>query len=348
MASTITTTKLAELAGVSQSTVSRVINGGSGVAPETVRAVREVIEESGYKPLRGGRGRPAGSGGNGVGRRKGTGTIALVIVDDYYLRHPVLALTKIRGVQRAANEARLNLLVAEVGKDDPLPPLLAEGKVDGVLLWGNRVPERLRDSTCGPIVWLSSHAGDPGDGVLPGNEFIGRMAADYLLERGHRELAYLSLSGVHPGYEARGQAFAYSAHMGGAQVQMVIEESPPEIERTSASGRPLGARVFKLVERLLALSPRPTGLFVADDQVTVVVYMHLIDAGIRPQKDLTIISCNNEEPYLAGLRPRPATIDLAPEVTGRRAIEQLIWRMRHPHEQRRVQVMVEPILVPGD
>jgi DNA-binding LacI/PurR family transcriptional regulator len=349
MPSSMNTTKLAEIAGVSQATVSRVMNGGRGVAPETVRAVRKVIEDSGYQPARGGRGRPAGSGGmSGRRRRAGTGTIALVIVDDFYLRHPLLALAKIRGVQKAANEARLNLLVAEVEKNDPLPPLLAEGKVDGVLLWGNRVPERLRESTCGPIVWLSSHSGDPGDGVLPGNEFIGRMAADYLVKAGHRELAYLSLSDVHPGYEARGQAFAYAAHLAGARARIVMEDAAIGGVALSGEEGRIEKRVLKLVERLLALSQRPTGVFVADDQVTALVYMVLRDKGIRPKEDLTIISCNNERPYLMGLRPRPATIDLAPEITGRRAIEQLLWRIRHPNEKRRVQVMVEPILVPGE
>ena len=56
----------------------------------------------------------------------------------------------------------------------------------------------------------------------------------------------------------------------------------------------------------------------------------------------------NETPYLANLHPRPATIDLGPEVTGRRAVEQLLWRIRHGTESRRVQVIVEPVLVPGE
>lgn len=350
MSTTITTAKVAEIAGVSQATVSRVLNGGTGVAPEKLRAVREALESSGYKPVSGGRGRPVGSvGANGPGKQAGTGTIALVMGDDAYMRHPSLALAKIRGVQRAANEAGLNLLVAEIREGDPLPPMLAEGKVDGILLWGRRAPQRLVSSMGNAIVWVSSsHHGGPGDGVMPGNEIVGRLAASYLLEEGHRELAYLSLADVHPGVESRGEGFEYVAHRGGARVQMVIEEPENALDGRSHSRAGLATRARQLVDRLLALSPHPTALFVADDELTATIYPILFEKGLQPGKHVKIISCNNEEPYLAGLHPRPATIDLAPEITGRRAVEELLWRIRNPKETRRVQVMVEPVLVRGD
>ena len=65
----------------------------------------------------------------------------------------------------------------------------------------------------------------------------------------------------------------------------------------------------------------------------------------RPVRDVTLISCNNEQPWLAGLRPRPATIDLGAKTTGRCAAEQLLWRIRCPEKQRRIQVLVEPVLI---
>jgi DNA-binding LacI/PurR family transcriptional regulator len=349
MSKPITTAKVAKIAGVSQATVSRVLNGGTGVAPEKLQAVRAALELSGYKAVVGGRGRPVGSVVNGAGKRVATGTIALIMGDDAYTRHPSLALAKIQGVQRAANEAGLNLLVAEIREGDPLPPMLAEGKVDGILLWGRRAPRRLIASMGNAIVWISSsHHGGPGAGVMPGNEIVGRLAASYLLEQGHRDLAFLSLAPLHPGYESRGEGFEYAAHRGGAQVKMVIEAPDNTLAGGNYSGANLAARGRRLVDRLLALSPRPTAIFVADDELTATIYPVLFEKGLQPGTDLKIISCNNEEPYLAGLHPRPATIDLAPEVTGRRAVEELLWRIRNPEETRRVQVMVEPVLILGE
>ena len=63
--------------------------------------------------------------------------------------------------------------------------------------------------------------------------------------------------------------------------------------------------------------------------------------------EVEIISCNNETPYLMGLMPKPAAIDIRVESIGRRGVEQLIWRMQHPEVPERVITAIEPLVIPA-
>ena len=335
------TTEIAKLAGVSQSTVSRVINKHPSVSPENVRAVRKAMKKLGYTPRR---------------KRRATspkttrsGNVAVLVLDQSFVHHAMLTTVKLQGVVEALSEAGLNMIFARVTDPKFLPPAVVEGKVDGILLWGHLAPEGLLEKLPSvPVGWLSSHANTVGDAVLPGNEAIGRLAATYLLRRGHKRLAFLNISGTYPALSSRGDGFCYAAHVTDADVQMIVDDRRHD-ERFEWWGREqLEDSAAWLVDRLLALRPRPTGLFVPDDQITAAVHWRLTSCGVPPGRELTIISANNEQPYLAGLHPRPATIDVSPATTGRLAVEQLLWQIRHPNEGRRVQVVVEPMLVEGE
>ncbi|MFI4876223.1 MAG: substrate-binding domain-containing protein [Blastopirellula sp. JB062] len=151
----------------------------------------------------------------------------------------------------------------------------------------------------------------------------------------------------HPGFSARGDGFGYAAHLAGMQVQQYCSEQEKPFEQLSS--REVEAIAAPLVDQMLADPTRPIGLFLPDDQLTAAVYRRLQQAKAAIGKEIEIVSCNNEEPYLAGLHPRPATIDLGPELTGRRAVEQLLWSSQHPgDDQRRVELVVEPILIEGE
>ncbi|MCF7974969.1 MAG: hypothetical protein K9N55_14220, partial [Phycisphaerae bacterium] len=64
--------------------------------------------------------------------------------------------------------------------------------------------------------------------------------------------------------------------------------------------------------------------------------------GIQPGRDLEIISCNNETSLLAGLAPRPISIDIQPETIGKKAVEQLRWRILHPDDESQITIEVSP------
>jgi DNA-binding LacI/PurR family transcriptional regulator len=87
-----------------------------------------------------------------------------------------------------------------------------------------------------------------------------------------------------------------------------------------------------VVAKILSAPPRPTGLFILNDQSTSTLVPILYRHGTRLDREITIISCDNEESRLAALQPRPATIDIRSEEVGYRAMVRLVSRMRNPEE----------------
>lgn len=64
-----------------------------------------------------------------------------------------------------------------------------------------------------------------------------------------------------------------------------------------------------------------------------------------PGRDVLLVSCNNELPYLSTLHPTPATLDIRAESIGRLGVQRLIWRLEHRHVPERIRTMVEPALI---
>ena len=101
------------------------------------------------------------------------------------------------------------------------------------------------------------------------------------------------------------------------------------------------------MDALIASNPRPTAVFVPGDSVAVMVYRALYVRGLTVGRDLSVISCNNETPLLAGLYPQLTTIDIHAEAIGRRTVDQLAWRMTH-RGQPANDVALEPSIVEGE
>ncbi len=340
--------EVARRAGVSTATVSRVINKRHSVSPAIAQVVREAADALGYEPppldRRPGRRVP-------VHQKETSGNIAVVILDELYHHTPGVFAAHLSGIEREAAEHGWGVLVFQVASGSRLPSALSSKNVDGVILMGaeadpavHRALERFTS------IWLSSHHEQTGDSVLAGNHQIGRIAAEYLIKRGHRHLGFLSVMSSYPAYPARAEAFRFFAEAAGATVSAFMDE-PESSETLRAQNLDhLQTRIAEQVNRLAASERRPTGLFVPNDMMTAMCYVALRSRGVVPGRDIDVVSCNNEISYLVGLDPRPATIDIGAEMIGRRSVEQLLRRIRHPAESRQVQIAVAPVLIepPGE
>ncbi len=100
------------------------------------------------------------------------------------------------------------------------------------------------------------------------------------------------------------------------------------------------------MKRYTQLSPRPTGVFVADDMQVAMIQPEMQKQGVEvgPGK-VELISCNNEKPYLIGLTPRPAVIDIRAGSIGKRGVEQLVWRLDRGGMPERIITAIEPYVV---
>jgi DNA-binding LacI/PurR family transcriptional regulator len=82
-------------------------------------------------------------------------------------------------------------------------------------------------------------------------------------------------------------------------------------------------------EDIVAACARLDCFFCHMDELAVALYSGLYRNGIHPGRDVEIVSCNNERPLIQGLEPAPAEIDIHAEMVGRRAVEQLLWRLEN-------------------
>src|SRR5438552_6873601 len=336
---------VAQLAGVSTSTVSRVLNERPNVAAATVESVRRAMRELSFSPsIRRGALRPRMTDG------LKTATMAFIVFGTSGSRPTPAFERLLRGVSEQASKTNLSLIFSFVSDPRQLPPRITERRVDGLLLHGERpaLDVQMRLQTL-PTVWLMANPQRPewGDQVMPDNSAIGAMAARYLLRRGHRRLAYLGTASSWS-LEIRSLAFAHAATEAGAQVEII--EAPEQHSDDFWQRDGLSSAARAIAERLAKSGSHPTGLFIAEDRL-----VPMFDAAVRLHgasngngHSVDIISCNNERSHFAGLESVPATIDIRADAIGRLGVERLIWRLRNPDLSERIRCMVEPMLVEAE
>jgi len=334
-----TTIEVAKAAGVSQATVSRVLNNKS-VPVATAKRVRAAMEQVGYVPRE--------QRVNGASTLKGLVCILLLDEDKRVQRLPGMMLQKLLGAEQALAKAGYAAVIARIEADGQLPPILKESHVAGVLLWGHRASvmasEQLGDL---PHAWLASHVDRTQRVVFQGNFAVGQLAGEYLLQHRCRHLAYLMLGSENPGMGPRREGFEYAVRKAGLEPLLIIDADCEPVYELQTLPQTLAAAAT-LVDRLLAADPRPTGLFVPDDRLTVAVYRALIARGVNITDTFAIVSCNNDAALLMGLHPRPASIDIGSHLIGRKAAEKLVGLIEGQTADDRMEVFIEPLLVEGD
>ena len=335
--------QVAKVAGVSHGTVSKVINNRPGVSSATIQSVHKAMEDIGYTPPP-----PARRRGPRTKSHQGirTGNIGMLFIGEdaaMYTCSPQfdwgVYAQAMSIVGNALADHGLNMMLATVTDAGRLPPFILQNDVDGLILLGSspKITPAVRTKLKRiPSVWIMSSYGGWGDHIMPDNETIGRQAAEYLLDHGHQQLAYLSPEAGNTIYNDRGNGFQRTATAAGVAPVMLAGESPAGSVKEQMS---------PLVDRLLELQPRPTGLFIPSDQAAVVVYRLLEQRGVKPERDITVVSCDNALPYLEMLHPRPATFDLQGKTIGQRAVDQLLWRIRNPQAGGRMRILIESLLI---
>jgi len=337
--------QVAEFAGVSPGTVSRVINGRNGISEKTVKQVRKAMERIGYVP-RSPEDRPGpkaeGIGCNSLALRN----VALVAVKLYksQITSPVYAET-IHGVEAGLAKEGLSMILSVLSDFDQIPKCLLHQQVNGVVLFGQAsMPDKVVKILKQFVVVSVMGGHYPWcDAVSYDNSAVGGMAANYLIERGHRHLAYIGRKGS-PAFDERALRFEMEAKKNAVNPCMLEDEQLLLLDdKTNSIDK---NRLEGMVEKLIAMSPRPTGIFVAADMFVVPLYSLLSARGIKLGEDIEVVSVNNEKVILDSVTPRPATIDIQAYSLGYMAAERLLWRAEHSNEQR-VTLLLDPKIVEG-
>lgn len=235
---TATLHEVAKIAGVSKATVSRVINQSPRVAPAMAQAVHKAMESMVYQP-------PASRRGPKPLSRKGIrkGNLLLLLLGfplsagHRFNSYPAI----LDGIENCTRHNGLKLLMASIEDDTALPAALNAGEADGVLLFGDTAVltpaarAKLQDL---PVVGLMRGM-DALRGLIDrisyNNAAVGPIAAQHLLGRGHRRLAFFNTDPRHPAFIQRRDDFAAAAvaaaPAGAPLLALVSRQRPPDFRQ---------------------------------------------------------------------------------------------------------------------
>ena len=306
---------VAERAGVSISTVSRVINRTVAVDPATERRVREAIDALGYRPNLLAR----------SFRRRVTHTIGLLVPDN---SNPFFA-----EVARAIEDAGFaegysvilcNSDLSEVKQATYVDVLLAK-RVDGLILTssgliqtvdGFDVMDRIFDAGV-PCVVVDRDLGEmPVDQVLVDNHEGGYLAGRYLTELGHRRFAcVVGPSDLTP---SAGRIAGFRRALSEASCHL-----PPEA-LVRGNGRHDGG--VAAAQELLRRGIDFTAVFAFNDQMAVGVIGTLQRAGCRVPEDVSVVGFD-DIPEASAMFPAITTVAQPIAEMGGRGVRLLVDRI---------------------
>jgi LacI family transcriptional regulator, galactose operon repressor len=269
-----TIAEVAERAGVGVATVSRVLNSSPAVSRTTRRRVLAVIEELGYAP-------------NAAARALSTGrTCAVGVVAPFITRPSVVE--RLRGVSRRVAAADYQLVLFDVERPRPLAELAGAGRLDGLVLISLAPSEddRARLRAAGiPVVLV-----DADDPELPCVSIDdvegGRLAAEHLLELGHRRIGFVGDAEEGP------FGFTSSPRRREGAARACAEAGVELLVRSGPHGRD---RARALAAELLALPERPTAIFAASDAQALGVLEAADAAGLQVPQDLSVVGFDDVE-----------------------------------------------------
>ncbi|WP_327406888.1 LacI family transcriptional regulator [Streptomyces sp. NBC_01288] len=311
----VTSRDVARLAGVSQSTVSYVMSGRRSISPETRRRVEEAIETLGFQPNAGARALasqrsqviglvvPFAPGADMTGVLPFIETITKCAREE---DHNVILATEDEGAEgliRLSDQSLCDAIVLmEVGSKDPRIPVAAGLSVPVILIG---VPDDPEGLYCVDLDYT----------------LAGRMAVDELADSAHDRVVLLGyprdvmardvnfvrrfLRGAEDAATAHGIAYA--------------EVSPPDTSRAGAEAA--------LDEALAELGPDSgrLGLVVPDPQLIQPTLQSLLDRGLVPGRDLSVIGlCTDRTAETS--TPPVTNLSLEPRDVSRRAMR-ILFRL---------------------
>ncbi|MCG8599463.1 MAG: LacI family transcriptional regulator [Verrucomicrobiales bacterium] len=346
----VTIQSVADRAGVSIGTVSRVLNQDPSVSPEMCERVQNSVQQLGYKPLR----------KRKADARKETGlagkTVGLLTIGmDPSLSHLPVITAAIDGIRQACHELGANLRICDA-PDPATRPMwikgiqcdawLIKGAMQGDLIAATH-PDLLQQMQRNPCVWFHGRPGGaPGFGVGTNDWEVGAIAAKHLHEKGHREVAFLSPKNNHALLKHREHGFV--AHC--EKLGMKCEVHSRNLQAwTFPLERPKSlAAVSSLLEKILSTKKKTSAIFVPADSIAVLLYRALAERGLRIPEDLSVISANREETLIAGLYPSLTTVDVHARQVGREAVALLDRSLQPGSDLPPQDVQISPTLEIGE
>jgi len=314
--SRVTIVEVAEKAGVSLGTVSRVMNNDIHVAPETRERVSTVMREMGYVANRQARGLK-GSRTNVIGVLApdlGTGYIGEIL-------HGIDA-------ELGLNQFDLMLFTTHrtAIKEANYVANMVQGMVDGLLVILPRNPADYTGTLTSrnfPFVLIDHQGtGNPCPAVGAANWQGGYNATEYLIKLGHTRIGFITGSKDLGAAIDRLEGYKFAL-----QVHHIPED--PHLIYEGTFSQPDG---YAGGSALLDLDETPTAIFASNDVMAMGAMDAIRSRGLRVPEDVSILGFD-DIPQAAMVRPALTTVRQPLEEMGRLATQMLIDKLKNPAKE---------------
>ena len=325
---------VAQAAGVSTQTVSRVMNKFSYVSEETRQRVEEVVERLGYRPS--------------------TLARSLIQQRSYTLGVVTFGLKYIgpsrtlNGIADQADKLGYMLLMKEIDNfdtnslDDVMDSLLAR-QVDGIIwaapeIGSNHawVDEQLENVSV-PVLFLAMGARTGISSVATDNYQGAVMAVQHLLDKGKKKVGHIC--GPLSWWEAQERKRGWCETLERAGLD-ASEQFCTEGNWSSASGE-------QAFLQLLDAYPSMDSVFVANDQMALSVLREAHRQGIRVPEQLAVIGFDNL-PESAYFYPSLTTISQDQQLLGEEAVQRIVEMIQARQNNQSIPAQsrfIEPTLI---
>ena len=268
----VTIGKVAEMAGVSASTISRILNGTAVVSELKKQAVEKAIAELGFVP------NPVARGLAG-GRTFSVGVVAQVMDSPFYGG-------KLRGIEDVLDPAGYSPLFVsghwDAENEARCIDVLRSRRVDGLIVLTGRLSDQLLKAYAKsmPVVITGRSLKAPGLFSLDFDNFQGgRLATEHLLSLGHRRIAFIAGDPKHPDAPERLRGYRAALEAAGIPFEpdLVVQGEYNEVSGLLA------------VNRLLEGQQQFTAIFAANDQMALGASLALHRRSLRVPEDISLV-----------------------------------------------------------
>ncbi len=323
---------VAELAGVSRATASRVVNGSSRVSPEAHAAVTKAISALGYVPNRAAR--------SLVTRR--TDTLVLIVHErpDTVFEDPFFA-NVLRGVNAALSTTNLQLVLLHARGDlqrERALRYVRNGHVDGALMISlhgdDPMPTAIMTAGIPMVAMGRPPSGRPADYVDADNAAGGQEAVRHLVAAGRRCLATVA---------------------GPLDMSAGIDRLRGYVDATRAAGMTAAAdRVaygdfseaagYRAMKLLLERTPEIDGVFVASDLMAIGALRALRELGRRVPDDVAVVGFD-DAPLASYTDPPLTTVRQPVGLLGQEMVRLLLHRLSEPRGEPKAIILPTELVV---
>lgn len=289
---TVTIEEVAAAAGVSRSTVSRVVNGSTAVSPAALESVRRAISDLNYVPNRAAR---------SLASRQ-THAIALIVPEDTtrFFGDPFFAAI-VSGIsaELSRSDYVLNLFIANDDPGDKTTSYVRSGAVDGAIIVSHHTSDSFIDRIAAavPVVYGGRPARERERDYYVDVDNVqgGRRATEYLIERGHRRIATIAGPLTMPAGLDRLQGYREALAAAG------LDEVAVEDGNFTADG---GAGAM---QRILDRGEAPDAIFAASDLMARGALQVAARVGLRVPEDIAIMGFD-DSPVATSVQPQLTTM----------------------------------------